>query len=105
MSQKAELARVVHYESHPANTLVLREGDPGHCFFFIISGKVAVHLVQSNKCLQELSKGGPSTQQRKKGKKKRKKEKKRGGGGADGTKWNKIESLGEGVVFRIIDWQ
>lgn len=56
---KTELARFVHYEFVPTGTLVLRQGDPGHNFYFIISGKVAVsrfdnHMQQK---IQELGKG------------------------------------------------
>lgn len=41
---KEQLARVVRYESHGAGTALLRQGDEGQAFYYIISGTVSVSI-------------------------------------------------------------
>jgi hypothetical protein len=51
---KERLARVVRYESHAINTVLLRQGDVGLAFYYIVSGRVVVSITQGPHALPQV---------------------------------------------------
>eukprot|EP01137_Pigoraptor_chileana_P034344 Opistho-2@26754 len=60
-----ELCRVIRYERHETGRMVIRQGDPGRSFYFILSGSVRVNVKETDpltgrsftKQVDELHKG------------------------------------------------
>ncbi len=42
--QLQQLSRHIHVRNYPKRTQIISEGDPAHCLYFVISGRVKVYL-------------------------------------------------------------
>jgi CRP-like cAMP-binding protein len=52
--QRAQLCRVMKYESYPKNAVILREGHRAENFYFIYAGQVAVSQLKEGLVNQRL---------------------------------------------------